>query len=248
MAIKDFFIKNIRNEEMVIKSNKEAVFAVSALECFLGGAMVLGTMSGIFTLPTFLAVTIPGLFGVSMLKETKNNIKDAKSRIENLKRLEENGVNASRNHERHKKLEELKEEKNKEIKKNSLYSKIMLGGIGAFAIGGFAPFAAALSLPLMIGGYGTMLYGLYKSDKSSDQGRNLQNQIERLKDSIAVANINPRIIVTQSDEEGLNVQNKRGNNKQSAQVKNSKNEAIVDHYIENLANQTTNAETIHKTK
>ena len=81
-----------------------------------------------------------------------------------------------------------------------------------------------------------------------DQGRNLQNQIERLKDSIAVANINPRFIVTQSDEEELNFQNKRGNTKQNTKVKNSKNEAIVDQYIENLANQTPNDETTHKIK
>ena len=70
----------------------------------------------------------------------------------------------------------------------------------------------------------------------------------KLNDYIAVANINPRFIVTQSDEEELNFQNKRGNTKQNTKVKNSKNEAIVDQYIENLANQTTNDETTHKIK
>ena len=42
MAISDFFTKNIRTEEMLIKKNKDAIMGVSTLEVLMGGAMVLG--------------------------------------------------------------------------------------------------------------------------------------------------------------------------------------------------------------
>lgn len=249
MAIKDFFRKNIKTEETIMKSNKEGMVAVSVLEAFIGGAMVLGTLSGIFTVPTFLAVSIPGLFGITMLKELKNSIKDSKERIENLKKLEVNGVNASRNHERHKKVEELKEQKSKELKKNNKFTKIMLAGIGAFALGGFAPVAAALATPLMVGGYGTMLYGMYKFSESGEAGRNLQKRIDKLNDSIAVANINPRFIVTSEDEdEELNNEKANNNKKQNIKVNNKRHEAIVDEYIEKLAKNPHYEDTERKTK
>ena len=58
MAIKDFFRSNIRTEEMMLKKHKDAIMGVSVLEALMGGVMVLGSMAGIFTIPSLLAFSI----------------------------------------------------------------------------------------------------------------------------------------------------------------------------------------------
>lgn len=250
MAIKDFFKGNINTEEMLIKKNKDAMMGVSTLEVLMGGVMVLGSMAGIFTIPSLLAFSIPALIGLTTINEVKNNIKDSKNRIKNLKNMEENGVNAARNHERHTKIEELTEKKNQSLNKNSTYNKVMLGGIAAFALGGFAPIAAAIATPLMIGGYGTMLYGLYKSSKTANEGRTIQNKIERLKDSIAVSNINPRFVTTIEDENDDELVEEKKIEKKVTKgpIKKSKTEQAIDEYIENMSKKLTEEETTYKTK
>lgn len=250
MAIKDFFRANINTEEMLIKKNKDALMGVSVLEALMGGVMILGSMAGIFTIPTLLAVTIPGIIGLSTIKEVRKNIKDSKERINYLKNMEEQGVSASRNHERNRKIEELTEKKSSELKKNDTYNKVMLGGIAAFALGGFAPFVGALAAPLMIGGYGTMLYGLYKSSETANNGRDIQKKIEKLKDAIAVSNINPRIVTTTDDDKDDEIKKEKKPSKLFEKVKKpkTKREAIIDEYIENLSNQLQEDEDNVKTK
>lgn len=250
MAISDFFTKNIRTEEMLIKKNKDALMGVSTLEVLMGGAMVLGSLAGIFTIPTLLAVSIPGLIGLTTINEVKKNIKDSRTRIKALKNMEEQGVSASRNHERNRRIEELTEEKSKEEKKNDKFAKLMLGGIAAFAIGGFAPIAAAVAAPLMFCGYGTMAYGLFKASKAAAKGREIQNKIDRLKDAVAVSNINPRFVTTADDdvEEELKEEKKPEKKVEKKPVKKSRKEAMIDEYIENMSKQLTEEEENHKTK
>ena len=55
MAIKDFFRSNIKTEEMMLKKHKDAIMGVSVLEALMGGVMVLGSIAGIFTIPSLLA-------------------------------------------------------------------------------------------------------------------------------------------------------------------------------------------------
>ena len=163
--------------------------------------------------------------------------------LSTLKNMEEQGVNAARNHERHRKIEELTEEKNKELKKNGNFNKVMLGGIAAFALGGFAPIAAAVAAPLMFCGYGTMLYGLYKSAETANNGRTIQNKIERLKDSIAVSNINPRFVTTVDDnDDDLKEENKKEAKTEKKPVKKSKKEQAIDQYIEEMSRQMQEVE------
>ena len=249
MAIKDFFRSNIKTEEMMLKKHKDAIMGVSVLEAFMGGVMVLGSIAGIFTIPSLLAFSIPALIGLSTIGEVKKNIKDSKSRIESLKNMEENGVNASRNHERHRKIEELKEDKKKAEAENTKFNKVMVGGIAAFALGGFAPFVGALAAPLMVGGYGTMLYGLYKSSETANKGRDIQNKIERLKDAVAASNVNPRFVTVDRDDDIEFAEEKKADKKvEKKPIKKSKREALLDEYVENMSKQLTEEEENHKTK
>lgn len=249
MAIKDFFRSNIKTEEMMLKKHKDAIMGVSVLEALMGGVMVLGSMAGIFTIPSLLAFSIPALIGLSTIGEVKKNIKDSKSRIESLKNMEENGVNASRNHERHRKIEELKEDKKKAEAENTKFNKVMIGGIAAFALGGFAPFVGALAAPLMVGGYGTMLYGLYKSSETANKGRDIQNKIERLKDAVAASNVNPRFVTVDRDDDIEFAEEKKADKKvEKKPIKKSKREALIDEYVENMSKQLTEEEENHKTK
>lgn len=245
MAIKDFFRSNIKTEEMMLKKHKDAIMGVSVLEALMGGVMVLGSMAGIFTIPSLLAFSIPALIGLTTIGEVKKNIKDSKSRIAALKNMEENGVNASRNHERHRKIEELKEDKKKAEAENTKFNKVMVGGIAAFALGGFAPFVGALAAPLMVGGYGTMLYGLYKSSETANKGREIQNKIERLKDAVAASNVNPRFVTVDRDDDIEFAEEKKAEKKP---VKKSKREALIDEYVENMSKQFTEEEENYKTK
>ena len=248
MAIKDFFRSNIRTEEMLLKKHKDAIMGVSVLEALMGGVMVLGSMAGIFTIPSLLAFSIPALIGLTTIGEVKKNIKDSKRRIESLKNMEENGVNASRNHERHRKIEELQEDKKKAEAENSKFNKVVVGGIAAFALGGFAPFVGALATPLMIGGYGTMLYGLYKSSETANNGREIQNKIERLKDAVAASNVNPRFVTVDKDEDIEFAEEKKAEKKvEKKPIKKSRRETLIDEYVENMSKQL-NEEENHKTK
>ena len=246
MAKTDFFTNNIRTEEMLIKKNKDAIMGVSTLEVLMGGAMVLGSLAGIFTIPTLLAVSIPGILGLTTINEVKKNIKDSRTRIRALKNMEEQGVSASRNHERNRKIEELTEEKIKEEKKNDKFAKLMLGGIAAFAIGGFAPIAAAVAAPLMFCGYGTMAYSLFKASKAATKGREIQNKIDRLKDAVAVSNINPRFVTTADDD--VEDELKEEKIVEKGPAKKSRREAMIDEYVENMSKQLTEVEENHKTK
>lgn len=248
MAVQDFYRNNIKAEEMALKRHKDAIFGVSVLEALMGGVMVLGSMAGIFTIPSLLGFSIPALIGLTTIKEVKKNIKDSKNRIETLKNMEENGVNASRNHERHRKIEELTEEKKKEEKENTKYNKVMVGGIAAFVLGAFAPVVGALAAPLMFGGYGTMLYGLYKSSETAGKGREIQNKITKLKDAVAASNVNPRFVTVDKDDDILTEQKKPEKQAAKKAVKKSKNEALIDEYIENMSKQLTEAEEKPKTK
>lgn len=248
MAVQDFYRNNIKTEEMILKKHKDAITGVSILEAFMGGVMVLGSMAGIFTIPSLLAFSIPALIGLTTINEVKKSIKDSKNRIAALKNMEENGVNASRNHERHVKIEELKEEKKKEEKKNSKFNKILVGGIAAFALGGFAPFVGALAAPLMLGGYGTMLYGLFKSSETANNGREIQNKITRLKDAVAASNVNPRFVTVDKDDDILTEQKKPEKQAAKKPVKKSRKEAMIDEYIENMSKQLNEAEEKPKAK
>lgn len=249
MAIKDFFRSNIRTEEMLLKKHKDAIMGVSVLEALMGGVMVLGSMAGIFTIPSLLAFSIPALIGLTTIGEVKKNIKDSKRRIESLKNMEENGVNASRNHERHRKIEELQEDKKKAEAENTKFNKVVVGGIAAFALGGFAPFVGALATPLMIGGYGTMLYGLYKSSETANNGREIQNKIERLKDAVAASNVNPRFVTVDKDEDIEFAEEKKAEKKvEKKPIKKSRRETLIDEYVENMSKQLTEEEENHKTK
>ena len=249
MAIKDFFRSNIRTEEMLLKKHKDAIMGVSVLEALMGGVMVLGSMAGIFTIPSLLAFSIPALIGLTTIGEVKKNIKDSKRRIESLKNMEENGVNASRNHERHRKIEELQEDKKKAEAENSKFNKVVVGGIAAFALGGFAPFVGALATPLMIGGYGTMLYGLYKSSETANNGREIQNKIERLKDAVAASNVNPRFVTVDKDEDIEFAEEKKAEKKvEKKPIKKSRRETLIDEYVENMSKQLNEEEENHKTK
>ena len=241
MAKTDFFTNNIRTEEMLIKKNKDAIMGVSTLEVLMGGAMVLGSLAGIFTIPTLLAVSIPGIIGLTTINEVKKNIKDSRTRIRALKNMEEQGVSASRNHERNRKIEELTEEKIKEEKKNDKFAKLMLGGIAAFAIGGFAPIAAAVAAPLMFCGY-----SLFKASKAATKGREIQNKIDRLKDAVAVSNINPRFVTTADDD--VEDELKEEKIVEKGPAKKSRREAMIDEYVENMSKQLTEVEENHKTK
>ena len=163
--------------------------------------------------------------------------------------MEENGVNASRNHERHRKIEELKEDKKKAEAENTKFNKVMVGGIAAFALGGFAPFVGALAAPLMVGGYGTMLYGLYKSSETANKGRDIQNKIERLKDAVAASNVNPRFVTVDRDDDIEFAEEKKADKKvEKKPIKKSKREALIDEYVENMSKQLTEEEENHKTK
>lgn len=249
MAIKDFFRSNIRTEEMLLKKHKDAIMGVSVLEALMGGVMVLGSMAGIFTIPSLLAFSIPALIGLTTIGEVKKNIKDSKRRIESLKNMEENGVNASRNHERHRKIEELQEDKKKAEAENTKFNKVVVGGIAAFALGGFAPFVGALATPLMIGGYGTMLYGLYKSSETANNGREIQNKIERLKDAVAASNVNPRFVTVDKDEDIEFAEEKKAEKKvEKKPIKKSRRETLIDEYVENMSKQLTEEEDNYKTK
>lgn len=249
MAIKDFFRSNIRTEEMLLKKHKDAIMGVSVLEALMGGVMVLGSMAGIFTIPSLLAFSIPALIGLTTIGEVKKNIKDSKRRIESLKNMEENGVNASRNHERHRKIEELQEDKKKAEAENTKFNKVVVGGIAAFALGGFAPFVGALATPLMIGGYGTMLYGLYKSSETANNGREIQNKIERLKDAVAASNVNPRFVTVDKDEDIEFAEEKKAEKKvEKKPIKKSRRETLIDEYVENMSKQLNEEEENHKTK
>ncbi len=249
MAIKDFFRNNIRTEEMLLKKHKDAIMGVSVLEALMGGVMVLGSMAGIFTIPSLLAFSIPALIGLTTIGEVKKNIKDSKRRIESLKNMEENGVNASRNHERHRKIEELQEDKKKAEAENTKFNKVVVGGIAAFALGGFAPFVGALAAPLMIGGYGTMLYGLYKSSETANNGREIQNKIERLKDAVAASNVNPRFVTVDKDEDIEFAEEKKAEKKvEKKPIKKSRRETLIDEYVENMSKQLTEEEDNYKTK
>lgn len=249
MAVQDFFRHNIRTEEMMLKKHKDAIMGVSVLEVLMGGVMVLGSMAGIFTIPSLLAFSIPALIGLTTIGEVKKNIKDSKNRIASLKNMEEQGVNASRNHERHRKIEELTESKKKAEAKNTKFNKVMIGGIAAFALGGFAPFVGALAAPLMFGGYGTMLYGLLKSSETANEGREIQNKIEKLKDAVAASNVNPRFVTVDKDDEDELMDVKRPEKKAEKKVvKKSKKEALIDEYIENMSNQLQEEEDNIKTK
>ena len=249
MAIKDFFRSNIRTEEMLLKKHKDAIMGVSVLEALMGGVMVLGSMAGIFTIPSLLAFSIPALIGLTTIGEVKKNIKDSKRRIESLKNMEENGVNASRNHERHRKIEELQEDKKKAEAENTKFNKVVVGGIAAFALGGFAPFVGALATPLMIGGYGTMLYGLYKSSETANNGREIQNKIERLKDAVAASNVNPRFVTVDKDEDIEFAEEKKAEQKvEKKPIKKSRRETLIDEYVENMSKQLNEEEENHKTK
>lgn len=249
MAIKDFFRNNIKTEEMLLKKHKDAIMGVSVLEVLMGGVMVLGSMAGIFTIPSLLAFSIPALIGLTTIGEVKKNIKDSKKRIEYLKNMEENGVNASRNHERNRKIEELQEDKKKAEAENTKFNKVMVGGIAAFALGGFAPFVGALAAPLMIGGYGTMLYGLYKSSETANNGREIQNKIGRLKDAVAASNVNPRFVTVDRDDDIEFAEEKKADKKvEKKPIKKSKREALIDEYVENMSKQLTEEEENHKTK
>ncbi len=246
MGLKEFFKTSISNEKKEIKKNKDGIVAVSILEGFLTGAIVLGSMAGIFTLPSLLVMTIPGVFGVSMIKDLKKTIKASKDRIENLKNLEQNGVSAARNHERNLKVKELTEERNKEQDKSHNFSKVMLGGIAAFALGGFVPTLAAVSLPLMLGGYGTMLYGLAKSSEHEEKSKEYQAEIYKLKDSINAANQQPRVMAT--TDKGKTKVEEVGNGNDKKKTYSKKQETAVDRYIERLAKTSHYEEESKKTK
>ena len=49
------FALDIKTEEMMLKKHKDAIMGVSVLEALMGGVMVLGSMAGIFTIPSFIA-------------------------------------------------------------------------------------------------------------------------------------------------------------------------------------------------
>ena len=87
-----FFRNNIKTEEMLLKKHKDAMIGVSALEVLMGGAMILGSMAGIFTIPILLAFSIPAIIGLTTIGELKNSIRDSKSRIKLLKNMEEKGA------------------------------------------------------------------------------------------------------------------------------------------------------------
>ena len=75
MAIKDFFRSNIKTEEMMLKKHKDAIMGVSVLAALMGGVMVLGSIAGIFTIPSLLAFSIPALIGLSTIGEVKRILK-----------------------------------------------------------------------------------------------------------------------------------------------------------------------------
>lgn len=235
MGVSNFFNTRIRTEENIIKKSKEALGAVGVLEVLMGGAFVLGTMSGIFTVPTFLGLSIPAAVGAYTIKELKTNIRDSKDNINRIKALENTGADASRNHERNVKIKELKEEKNKSVKKNDDYTKVMIGGIGGFILGCIAPFSIPVSTALMFGGYGTILFGLHKSNQAANEGRKIQNEIDKLADNVAASNLKQKFEI--SDEKPRNYNNGK-NNKTGKEKKYSKeSEEAVDKYIESLTKQ-----------
>ena len=235
MGLSNFFDNRIRVEKNIIKKSKDAFGAIGVLEALMGGVFVLGTLSGIFTLPTFLGMTIPAIFGVYTMKELKNNIKDSKANIEHIKSLEKNGADASRNHERNVKIKDLKEQKAKEIKKNDNYGKVMLGGVGGFLLGCVSPFSMPISTALMLGGYGTMVFGLHKSNKAANEGRKIQKEIDKLSDKVTVSNLKQKFVM--SNEIQKNDTQEKNITIGEAKSHRKEKETVVDKYIEQLENQ-----------
>lgn len=235
MGVSNFFNIRIRTEENIIKKSQEALGAVGVLEVLMGGAFVLGTLSGIFTVPAFLGLTIPAIFGAYTMKELKHNIKDSRDNINRIKSLENTGADASRNHERNIKIKELKEEKNKSVKKNDDYSKVMIGGIGGFILGCIAPFSIPISTALMFGGYGTMLFGIHKLNQAGNEGRKIQNEIDKLSDNVAVANLKQKFVMSNENPQNQK-KNKSGKNVDEKKY-SKEQEKAVDMYIEKLEKQ-----------
>lgn len=248
MGLRNFFRKKIAEEEKSIKSNKEVFASVGILEALMIGATGLGLASGIFTLPTLLAMSIPAIVGGYTMSEVKKNIKDSKERIATLKTMEANGVDPSRNHERYNKLERLKEEKNKENAINTKHTKTAFVGIGACLLGGFVPFLAPVALPLMIGGYGTMLYGFYNVKKSTDRGREIQTKMDKLSDSINAANVNHKFAITNERVEVSEREASDELQKEKAKKYSKEQEEYVDQYLKKLEKQDSFEEIENKTK
>ena len=236
MGLKNFFGGRIKNEKDKIKRNKDGFAAIGILEGFMVGATALGLLSGIFTIPTLMAMSLPTIVGVKTMVGLRKSIKDSKEKIEHLETLQKNGVDASRNHERHLKLNELKEEKEQVDKKDDLYTKLMIGGVGAFILGGFVPLSIPLAATLMYTGYGTMLYGMYKENKTSNKLREYQKEIDKTSDAITAGNLKQKFIMS---EEKINNTSelKKDNSKENTKSYSTEKEQAVDQYIEDLANQ-----------
>lgn len=246
MGVSNFYNMRIRTEENIIKKSKDALWAVGVLETLMGGAFVLGTLSGIFTLPAFMGLTIPAIFGAYTIKELKHNIKDSKDNINRIKSLENTGADASRNHERNIKIKELKEAKSKSVKKNDNYTKVMLGGIGGFILGCIAPLSIPASTALMFGGYGTMLFGLHKSNQAGNEGRKIQNEIDKLADNVAASNLKQKFVM--SDEKPQNNQKDKNSKTGKEKIYSREQEKRAEMYIEKLAKQNQVESTNNKVR
>ena len=91
-----------------------------------------------------------------------------------------------------------------------------------------------------------MAYSLFKASKAATKGREIQNKIDRLKDAVAVSNINPRFVTTADDD--VEDELKEEKIVEKGPAKKSRREAMIDEYVENMSKQLTEAEENHKTK
>lgn len=245
MGLRNFFNRRKSEEKDIIKRNKDAFGAIGVLELLMAGATVLGTLSGIFTFPALMMMSVPAIVGIKTMSNLKKGINDSKESIKHLEKLEENGVDVSRNHERHLKVNELKEEKSKEDKINDKYTKMLLGGVGAFAIGGFLPIAAPIATPLMCLGYGTMLYGMYKENKSTNNLREIQKEINKTTDIITAANVKQKFIMSEETNATENIDYRKPAQEKTKSY-SQETEKIVDKYIEDLAKDSQTENTNNK--
>lgn len=247
MEIKDFFNKRINEEKFEIKNNREIIASIGIL-CFLtGGSMVLGSFAGIFTIPLLLTVSIPGVIGLFSVNELRKSIKNSKEIINNLKNMELNGVDASRNHERYVKITEIREKRNEEVATNNKFGKALIAGIVEFVLGAFSHIAGPFAIPLMAGGYLTTVYSIYKICESNIRDKELKKRITKLEDAIKISNTNQQFIVT-NDYDKTNTKNKNSSSKKKEKKYTKEEIDIADSYVEDMAKNSSNEETKTKVK
>lgn len=247
MEIKDFFNRRIKEEQQEIKNSREIIASIGILSILAGASMILGSIAGLFTIPLLLTVSIPGVIGVFTINEMRKSIKNFKEIINNLRNMEQNGIDASRNHERYVKINELREKRNEESEINKKHAKALIAGIVEFALGGFSSLAAPLAIPLMIGGYLTTVYSIYKICESNIRDKELKKRIVKLEDAIKMSNTNQKFIVT-DDYDKTYIKNKNSLSKNEEKKYTKEEIDIVDSYVENMVKNSSNEEAKTKVK